>query len=81
MKEVVYEKKNKILPTNVDFYSGFAYNMLGIPEDLFTPLFAISRVAGWVAHNVENKLYDGRIMRPATKYVGDHTDFVPMKER
>ena len=81
VKEVVYEKKNKILPTNVDFYSGFAYNMLGIPEDLFTPLFAISRVAGWVAHNVENKLYDGRIMRPATKYVGETSDFVPMEKR
>ena len=81
VKEVVYERKKKILPTNVDFYSGFAYHMLGIPEDLFTPLFAIARVAGWVAHNVENKLYDGRIMRPATKYVGDHSQYIPMRER
>ncbi|MBQ6376631.1 MAG: citrate synthase [Lachnospiraceae bacterium] len=79
--EVVGEKKHKILPTNVDFYSGFAYRMLGIPEELYTPLFAIARVAGWVAHNVENKLYDGRIMRPATKYIGEHTDFTPMNER
>ncbi|MDO4620570.1 MAG: citrate synthase [Lachnospiraceae bacterium] len=81
VKEVTYERKNKILPTNVDFYSGFAYHMLNIPEDLFTPLFAIARVSGWVAHNVENKLYDGRIMRPATKYVGEHMDFVPMEKR
>ena len=81
VKETVLEKKNKILPTNVDFYSGFAYRMLGIPEDLFTPLFAIARVAGWVAHNVENKLYDGRIMRPATKYVGEHCAFVEMQDR
>ena len=81
VKEVTYERKHKVLPTNVDFYSGFAYNMLGIPEDLFTPLFAIARVSGWVAHNVENKLYDGRIMRPATKYVGEHLDFVDMKDR
>ena len=81
VKEVTYERKKKVLPTNVDFYSGFAYHMLGIPEDLFTPLFAIARVSGWVAHNVENKMYDGRIMRPATKYVGDHYDYVSMKDR
>ena len=81
VKEVTYRRKKKILPTNVDFYSGFAYNILGIPEDLFTPLFAISRVSGWVAHNVENKLYDGRIMRPATRYVGEHSDFVSITDR
>ena len=55
--------------------------MLDIPEDLFTPLFAIARVAGWVAHNVENKMYDGKIMRPATKYIGDHQKYDPMKKR
>ena len=81
VKEVVWEKKKRTIPTNVDFYSGFAYRMLGIPEDLFTPLFAISRVSGWVAHNVENKLYDGRIMRPATKYVGEHQEFIQMGNR
>lgn len=81
VKEVVWEKKHRTIPTNVDFYSGFAYNMLGIPEDLFTPLFAISRVAGWVAHNLENKLYDGKIMRPATLYVGSTEEFVSMEKR
>ena len=65
----------------MDYYSGFAYTMLGIPEDLFTPLFAIARVAGWVAHNIENKMYDGKIMRPATKYIGDHQKYIPMKKR
>ena len=75
------EIKGKALPTNVDFYSGFAYGMLRIPRDLYTPLFVGSRVVGWVAHNIENKLYDGRIMRPATKYVGDNMDYVPMSER
>ena len=55
--------------------------MLRIPRDLYTPLFVCSRVVGWVAHNIENKLYDGRIMRPATKYVGDNMDYVPMSER
>lgn len=79
--EITLERKKRNLPTNVDFYSGFAYELLGIPVDLYTPLFAIARVAGWVAHNVENKLYDGRIMRPATKYVGEHQDFVQMKSR
>ncbi|WP_051233907.1 citrate synthase [Butyrivibrio sp. NC3005] len=79
--EVTAERKKRALPTNVDFYSGFAYEMLGIPMDLFTPLFAIARVVGWVAHNVENKLYDGRIMRPATKYVGERQDFVDIGSR
>ncbi|MBE5996125.1 MAG: citrate synthase [Lachnospiraceae bacterium] len=81
VKEVLAERGKKILPTNVDFYSGLAYSMLDIPEDLYTPLFAIARVAGWVAHNIENKLYDGRIMRPATKYVGDINEYERMKDR
>ena len=81
VREMVAERRGKPIPTNVDFYSGFAYDMLGIPEDLFTPLFAIARVAGWVAHNMENKLYDGKIMRPATKYVGEANEFVPLRKR
>lgn len=80
-QEVMAERKGKALPTNVDFYSGFAYHMLGIPRDLYTPLFVIARMVGWLAHNLENKLYDGRIMRPATKYVGENKEYVPMKER
>lgn len=80
-KEVMEEKKGRSLPTNVDYYSGFAYEMLGIPRDLYTPLFMCSRIVGWVAHNIENKLYDGRIMRPATKYVGENHEYVPMEER
>lgn len=79
--EEISKRTKKPVPTNVDYYSGFAYTMLGIPEDLFTPLFAIARSAGWIAHNVENKLYDGRIMRPATKYVGKPQEYVPMNER
>ena len=55
--------------------------MLGIPRDMFTPLFVISRMVGWLAHNLENKLYDGRIMRPATKYVGEISEYVPMEDR
>jgi citrate synthase len=81
VKETMRERTGKILTSNVDLYSGFAYSMLGIPEELFTPLFATARVAGWVAHNLENKLYDGRIMRPATKYVGETQEFIPMNKR
>lgn len=80
--EVMGEKKGKPLPANVDYYSGFAYDMLGIPRDLYTPLFMCSRTVGWLAHNIENKLYDGRIMRPATKYVGgENQEYIAMEDR
>ncbi|MBQ7371543.1 MAG: citrate/2-methylcitrate synthase [Blautia sp.] len=66
---------------NVDFYSGFVYSMLGIPQELFTPLFAISRMPGWCAHRLEELINAGKIIRPAYKYVGHHTDFIPVDER
>lgn len=66
---------------NVDFYSGFVYTMLGIPEELFTPLFAIARMPGWCAHRLEELVNANKIIRPAYKYVGHHTDFVPFEER
>jgi len=81
VKKVVFERKGNTISSNVDLYSGFAYDMLGIPEDLYTPLFVIARNIGWVAHNVENKLYDGRIMRPATKYVGELHEYISFKDR
>lgn len=59
---------------NVDFYSGLIYTMLGIPEELFTPLFAISRISGWSAHRLEELVNKGKIIRPAYKYVGHHID-------
>ena len=80
-KEVIYDVKGIHVSSNVDFYSGFIYQMLGIPEDLYTPLFVMGRTIGWVAHNVEKKIYDGRIMRPATKYVGEMREYVKMEER
>ena len=81
-RRVMEERKGKPLPANVDYYSGFAYEMLGIPRDLYTPLFMCSRTVGWLAHNIENKLYDGRIMRPATKYVGNsNQEYVSMEDR
>lgn len=66
---------------NVDFYSGFVYSMLGIPQELFTPIFAIARMPGWSAHRLEELINASKIIRPAYKYVGVHTDFVPLEER
>ena len=65
-------KVNKNICANVDFYSGFVYQMLGIPEELFTPIFAIARTPGWCAHRLEELLNGNRIIRPAYKYVGKH---------
>jgi len=56
---------------NVDFYSGLTYRLLDIPEELCTPIFATARMVGWVAHNIENKLYCSRMIRPAALYVGE----------
>lgn len=69
--ECIFEQKGKRASSNVDFYSGFVYDMLSIPQELITPLFVTSRMTGWLAHNIENKLYCDKIIRPATKYVGD----------
>ncbi|MBR5420685.1 MAG: citrate/2-methylcitrate synthase [Lachnospiraceae bacterium] len=66
---------------NVDFYSGFLYSMLGIPEELFTPIFAIARISGWSAHRLEELVNKGKIIRPAYKYVGVHRDYRPLEER
>ena len=81
VKEVIMEDKHKVIPTNVDYYSGFAYDMLRIPRELYTPLFVTSRLVGWIAHNIENKLYDGKIMRPATRYVGEKVAYQSVEER
>ncbi len=66
---------------NVDFYSGFVYTMLGIPREMFTPLFAISRIAGWSAHRLEELVNKGKIIRPAYKYVGHHRRFKERNKR
>lgn len=66
---------------NVDFFSGFAYSMLDLPLELYTPIFAIARVAGWSAHRLEELNYNGKIMRPAYKNVQEHLTYIPMAER
>ena len=76
-----HRKLFKNVCANVDFYSGFVYTMLGIPEELFTPIFAIARMPGWSAHRLEELISANKIIRPAYKYVGHHTDFVPFDER
>ena len=66
---------------NVDFYSGFVYTMLGIPDELYTPLFAIARISGWSAHRLEELVNQGKIIRPAYKYVGHHREYTSLEER
>ena len=81
--EAIARKRHLFKPicANVDFYSGFVYSMLGIPEELYTPIFAISRISGWSAHRLEELISANKIIRPAYKYVGHHADFVPFDER
>ncbi|MDE6530170.1 MAG: citrate/2-methylcitrate synthase [Lachnospiraceae bacterium] len=76
-----YRRLFKPVCANVDFYSGFLYSMLDIPEELFTPIFAISRISGWSAHRLEELVNKGKIIRPAYKYVGIHKNFVEMEAR
>lgn len=71
----------KYMCANVDMYSGLVYRMLGIPKELYTPLFATARVAGWCAHRIEEILTGGRIIRPAYKTNYVIHDYVPMSER
>ena len=73
--------KDKVISANVDFYSGLVYEMLGIPEDLFTPMFAVSRIAGWCAHRIEELTTGGRIMRPAYRALPMSQVYVPLDQR
>jgi citrate synthase len=66
---------------NIDFYSGFVYSMLNIPQEMFTPIFAISRVAGWSAHHIEEIVGGGKIIRPAYKSIAGLRDYVPLAKR
>ncbi len=76
------EKGNgKSMCANVDMYSGLVYRMLGIPEDLFTPLFAVARMAGWAAHRMEEVLTGNRIIRPAYKAIAAENEYVKMSDR
>ena len=71
----------KEMCANVDLYSGFVYSMLGIPHELYTPIFAISRAAGWCAHRMEEVITGGKIIRPAYKHVFGKREYMPIAER
>lgn len=71
----------KGVSANVDFYSGYIYRMLDIPEELYTPLFACSRAVGWCAHRIEELANNGKIIRPAYKSVAERRDYVPFEDR
>ncbi len=81
--EVICEKRRiyKGVSPNIDFYSGFAYSMLDLPDELYTPMFAVSRIAGWSAHRMEELINAGKIIRPAYKAVAENTDYIPLKYR
>lgn len=75
------KRLSKPICCNVDFYSGFVYSMLGIPEQIYTPIFAISRISGWCAHRIEELVNDSKIIRPAYKYVGHHKVYRRLEDR
>ena len=78
---VINKKTNKDICANVDLYSGFVYRILNIPEELFTPLFAISRISGWCAHIIEEIAMNGKIMRPAYKSISEKQSYIPLDKR
>ena len=81
-KELLMQRQNKkVLSTNIDFYSGFVYEMLGLPMELYTPLFAVARIAGWSAHRMEELSAGGKLIRPRYECVEEHRSYTPMAQR
>lgn len=81
--EVIAEERQmyKGVSINVDFYSGFVYHMLGLPMELYTPIFAIARIVGWSAHRLEELANNGKIIRPAYKPIGEDKEYVSLDNR
>lgn len=81
--EIIAEKRKiyKGVSPNVDFYSGLVYRMLELPYELFTPIFAVARIAGWSAHRIEEIQNAGKIIRPAYVNVKKPKGYVPLAER
>ena len=81
--EVIAKERRiyKGVSANIDFYSGFAYSMLKLPPELYTPIFAIARIAGWSAHRIEELLNTGKIIRPAYRSVQAHRDYKSLSDR
>lgn len=81
-KKLLMERGGKkVISTNIDFYSGFVYEMLGLPEELYTPLFAVARIAGWSAHRMEELSAGGKLIRPRYECVEERRSYVPMDNR
>ena len=81
-KKLLMERQHKsVLSTNIDFYSGFVYEMLGLPMELYTPLFAVARIAGWSAHRMEELSVGGKLIRPRYECVEEHRSYTPMENR
>ena len=72
---------DQLICANVDMYSGFVYSMLGIPAELYTPLFAMARIVGWSAHRIEELTNEGKIIRPAYKNIKANNDYIPLCKR
>ena len=81
--QVIAKHRNmyKGVSANVDFYSGFVYQMLGLPPELYTPIFAIARISGWSAHRLEELINGNKIIRPAYKSVAGRREYISFDER
>ena len=82
-QELICAKRKivKGVSANVDFYSGFVYNMLGLPIELYTPMFAVARIAGWSAHRMEELLNNGKIIRPAYVSTNGRNPYIKLEDR
>ena len=81
-KALLMERRNKrAISTNIDFYSGLVYEMLGLPKELYTPLFAVARISGWSAHRMEELSAGGKLIRPRYECVEEKQDYIPMESR
>jgi citrate synthase len=81
--EIIAEKRHiyKGVSPNVDYYSGFVYSMLGIPPELYTPIFAMARIVGWSAHRIDELINVDKIIRPAYKEIVAHKDYTSLEDR
>lgn len=81
--EIIADERKiyKGVSANIDFYSGFVYSMLDLPQELYTPIFAIARISGWSAHRIEELINAGKIIRPAYKSVAAKKEYVSILDR
>jgi citrate synthase len=79
---VDFKGDKKKVSSNIDFYSGFVYEMIGLPQEIYTPLFAMARIVGWTAHRIEELNFKSkRIIRPAYRNVLEEQKYIPIKNR